>query len=234
MRHRLRLFFDRARARESLRRQRSEDPEWHRQAVGGLWEEMGRLQFEFLVEQGLRPDHRLLDVGCGSLRGGIHFIRYLEPGRYVGIDRSQELLLAGRDELRQAGLEEKRPELVQMEDFGLSRLGGRFDMGLAQSVFTHLPLNGVIRCLMAVDEVLEPGGRFFATFFENPDGKRHVEPIRHPTVTGEALITYFDRDPYHYDVDTFRWICRGTRLEVSVVGEWGHPRDQRMLIFRAG
>ena len=32
---------------------------WHREAVGGLWEEMGRLQFDFVANQGLKPDHKL-------------------------------------------------------------------------------------------------------------------------------------------------------------------------------
>jgi len=42
----------------------------HRQAIGGLWEEMGKLQFDYLISQKLMPHHQFLDVGCGSLRGG--------------------------------------------------------------------------------------------------------------------------------------------------------------------
>lgn len=45
--------------------------------VGGMWEEIGMLQFQFLVAQGIRAEHRLLDVGCGCLRGGIHLTGYL-------------------------------------------------------------------------------------------------------------------------------------------------------------
>ena len=33
----------------------------HREFVGGLWSELGKLQLDFLRAQGLRPDHRLLD-----------------------------------------------------------------------------------------------------------------------------------------------------------------------------
>jgi hypothetical protein len=29
----------------------------HRAFVGGMWEEIGRLQFDFLRGQGLKPDH---------------------------------------------------------------------------------------------------------------------------------------------------------------------------------
>lgn len=61
-------------------------------AVGGLWQQMGQLQFDFLVRQGLKPEHRLLDIGCGTLRGGRHFIRYLNPGNYTGMDISPKAL----------------------------------------------------------------------------------------------------------------------------------------------
>lgn len=207
------------------------DPEWHRKAVGGLWDEVGRLQFGFLVEQGLRPDHDLLDIGCGSLRGGVHFVDYLEPGRYTGIDIDERLLVAGREELRRRGLEAKEPLLVQTDDFDLPSIGRRFDYALAQSVFTHLPINDIMRCLLRVDQVLEPDGRFYATFFENPGGKHGLDPVSHPTADLPELISYFDRDPFHYDVETFRWMCEGTGLDVTNLGKWDHPRDQRMLLF---
>jgi SAM-dependent methyltransferase len=94
------------------------DSDWHRNIVGGMWEEIGRLQFDFLVEKGLKTDCYFLDVGCGSLRGGVHFIRYLEPGHYFGIDKSKELLDAGRNvELKRYNLLEQNPILIQMDNF---------------------------------------------------------------------------------------------------------------------
>jgi len=207
-------------------------PDWHRGAVGGLWDEIGRLQHDFLVGQGLQPEHYLLDIGCGSLRGGVHFIAYLEPGHYYGVDKNLELLEAGRRiELPRYQLVERAPILVEMEDFDFAALGRAFEYALAHSVFTHLPLNSIIRCVMNLERVLVPGGRFYATFFENPKGKSHLGPILHPRVDGPDLATYFDHDPYHYDVDTFRWICSSTSLRMDYIGEWGHPRSQRMLVF---
>ncbi len=35
-----------------------------KRAIGGRWEEIGRLQFDFLVAEGLMPAHTLLDIGC--------------------------------------------------------------------------------------------------------------------------------------------------------------------------
>jgi len=44
--------------------------EVHRNFVGGMWDEIGDLQFGFMVKNGLRMNSNLLDIGCGCLRGG--------------------------------------------------------------------------------------------------------------------------------------------------------------------
>jgi SAM-dependent methyltransferase len=204
------------------------DPEWHRWSIGGMWEVLGQLQFDYLVEHGLEPHHHFLDVGCGPLRGGIHFIRYLEPGHYFGVEKDSEKLEAGRDvELPAYGLTDKRPVLRVMENFDFPSLGQKFDYALAQSVFTHLPLNNIIRCLMQMEKVLVDGGRFFATFYENKDGKFNLEDVEQKP----GLVTHFDRDFFHYDFETFKWICDGTRLDVEHLGGWNNPRNQKMLVF---
>jgi len=42
---------------------------------------MGILQYEFLLHAGLKCEDKLLDIGCGSLRAGNYFIRYLNDGK---------------------------------------------------------------------------------------------------------------------------------------------------------
>lgn len=208
------------------------DPSWHRRYVGGMWEEIGTLQFEFMVARGLKPEHYFLDVGCGALRGGAHYINYLEAGHYFGIDRSPEIIEAARNvELPKAGLVGKRPRLMVTDTFDFRPLNQKFDFAIAQSVFTHVPLNDIILCLMRMEQVLQPGGRFFATFWENPEGKRNLEPLLHYSTDGADFPTFFDRDGYHYDVGTFEWVCEGTSLKVEYIGDWNHPRDQRMIAF---
>jgi SAM-dependent methyltransferase len=208
--------------------------EWYEYAVGGMWDEMGELQRDFLIGQGLRPEHYLLDVGCGSLRGGVKLLPYLEPGHYYGIDISADLLGAAELVIDRHGLRDRRPTLMQTDTFAVEPLGRSFDFAIAQSVFTHIPLNSIIMAVMRVERVLAPGGRFFATFLNNPQGKFNLEPLQpnlQAQVVGPRFQSFFDRDPYHYDVATFEWICAGTSLRVEYFGEWNHPRDQHMLIF---
>ena len=202
--------------------------------VGQLWEVVGKLQFDFLVTQGLRPDHALLDVGCGALRGGMHFVRYLDPDRYVGFDINPERIEAGRTDLTKEGLSGKNAVLRCVDDFDISDLGRTFDYAIAQSVFTHLPLNPIIRSLVKVRDVLAPTGRFFATFFEAPSGAPTLNQIEHPSLPSapRPISTYFDRDPFHYDVDTLVWAAGKAGLSCESLGEWNHPRGQHMLVFR--
>jgi SAM-dependent methyltransferase len=188
---------------------------------------MGKKQFEYLVEQGLLPGHRFLDVGCGSLRGGVHFVGYLEPGHYFGLDIQQRLLDAGRVELEAAGLEPASARLMQDDAFRFGRFGQQFDFALAQSVFTHLPLNTIMRCLAEIERVLRPAGRFYATFFQHRGPRLDTEAVRQ----SETVTTHPDADPFHYDPDVFRWAVEGSSLDVDLIGDWDHPRNQQMLLF---
>jgi len=206
------------------------DPEWHRRTIGYVeeWEQHGQAQFDYLVDQGLQPHHYFLDIGCGPLRGGVHFIRYLETGHYFGVEKNAAVLeTAAEVELPKYGLVDKRPTLRADESFDFEALGQTFDFAWAQSVFTHLPVNSIIRCLMNVEKVLTDSGRFYATFYENEQGKRNLEPIRQ----SPQVLSHFDRDSYHYDVATFEWICAGTSLSVRYLGGWNNPRNQKVLLF---
>lgn len=199
----------------------------HRDLVGGLWDELGVLQFEFMKSRGLLPGHRLLDVGCGALRGGVHFIRYLDPGRYHGLDVNASLIDAGRRELAAAGLADREPQLIVDDRFDVGRFGGSFDCALAVSLFTHLPMNHIVRCLSEVRGVLAPGARFYASFFETPYSA-HLAPLTHAP---GGVVSYYDADPYHYSIAEIAFVAGLAGLQVENIGTWSHPRDQRMLAF---
>lgn len=194
-----------------------------------MWDTIGPMQLAFLVARGLRPQHRLLDIGCGSLRGGIHFIAYLDPERYFGIDRDGKLIEAGLKEELPPGVQDaKRPIFAVREDFDISVFGAKFDFAIAQSVFTHLPLNSILRCLVNVARTLTEGGVLYATFFENTLGPMHLDPIEHQP---GGIITFPGRDPYHYPFETLAWAAGQAGLTASYIGDWNHPRAQRMATF---
>jgi SAM-dependent methyltransferase len=207
------------------------DPDWHRGTVRGtdaFWDYLGKLQLDYLVEQGLKPEHYVLDVGCGPLRAGVHFMGYLEAGHYAGIDKRGDTLERAREiELPRYGLVDKSPNLLVNGAFEFHKLGMTFDYAIAQSVFTHLPVNTIVRCLVEIAKVLNPGGRFYATIYENPNGKQFLGEIQQ----SERVVSFPDKDKYHYDLDTLRCATQGTGLTMSYNGDWGHPDNQKMVVF---
>ena len=99
--------------------------EHHRQYTA--WA-LGKCTFESLVAAGVRPEHRVLDFGCGALRVGQWLIRYLEKGRYFGIDAHLPSLEAAVTyELPLHGLEQKQPRLLWNEEISLSHFETTFD-----------------------------------------------------------------------------------------------------------
>jgi SAM-dependent methyltransferase len=202
----------------------------HRTFVGGLWDEIGELQFRYLKNAGLLPQHRLLDVGCGALRGGLHFIRYLNPGNYYGIDMNESLIRAGREvELPRAGLAGRNPHLLVISAFEFQQFHSTFQFALALSVFTHIPINAIQRCLVSISRVLEPGGRFFATYF--PAAKLHALDLIVHSFGDSRVTTNSDDDPFHYHLSVFEFLTNDLLLRVESLGDWDHPRGQHILEF---
>lgn len=203
----------------------------HRDVIGGRWHEIGQWQLEFAKMRGLSPDHKLLDVGCGSLRGGVKFVEYLEANNYAGIDAHVALLEKGHSqELSKLGLDSKlsRSRLVHTDTFDLSSFAEPFDMAIAVSVFTHITLNQVRMCLESVARALRPGATFYATYFELPDGRQSTDVINR----GEGIYTRYDRNPFHYSISDFERAAEGLPLSVERIGDVGHPRGQFMVGFR--
>uniref|UniRef100_A0A7N0V5R2 S-adenosylmethionine-dependent methyltransferase n=1 Tax=Kalanchoe fedtschenkoi TaxID=63787 RepID=A0A7N0V5R2_KALFE len=103
----------------------------------------GRDVFEFLAEASrLKPDSRVLEIGCGTLRVGLHFIRYLNPEHFHCLERDElSLMTAFRYELPAQGLLYKRPLIVRGEDMDFSSFGSdvQYDLVYASAVFLHMP-----------------------------------------------------------------------------------------------
>lgn len=201
----------------------------HRDVVGGMWDEIGRLQFDHLKGQGLRSGDHLLDIGCGSLRGGVRFAAYLEPGHYWGVDSNAALLRAGRRELEAAGLSDRVPEanLLEEAEFDFERLGRDFDIAIAQSLFTHLPANRIALCLYRLAKVMRPGGRLFATYLEVPETHPLDAPFHHPG----GVVSHGHKDPFHYRASAIPAFIGASPWRLVAASPWGHPRDQRMMVL---
>ena len=144
----------------------------------GDFEAIGRLFLDLFVAEGLRPDHRVLEVGCSIGRMALPLTTYLvPPGGYDGIDVSKRSIRwcrhaigrkAPRFRFHHADIRngEYNPRgSIPAADYRFPFDGASFDFVFLTSVFTHMLTAEVRRYLAEIARVLAPEGRVLATFF---------------------------------------------------------------------
>jgi hypothetical protein len=100
----------------------------------------GRGKYTPLIEWGLRPDERVVDYGCGSLRVGQHLIRHLDRGNYIGLDVTDIFYKEGLQVLEPGLAEAKAPYLAVIDDMLLDRLSHNPpDVLFSVAVVMHVP-----------------------------------------------------------------------------------------------
>ncbi len=122
------------------------------------WEQRGKSQLEFMQSCGLLPQHKMLDVGCGILRGGVFFIDYLEPGNYFGIEGNPSFVMASEELLKEKGMV---ADVQQSWEFRSSK--GPFDFALAFSVLNHCGHEDRRKFFSNAVGWLKPGGKAYVT-----------------------------------------------------------------------
>lgn len=189
----------------------------HRFHIGpaDFYDVLTAIQFNLLTALGLRDHHRLLDIGCGSLRAGRLFIPYLQAGHYFGIEPLPWLVQEGIDkEIGQSMIDLKRPVFRHADDFMLSAFGQQFDFMIAQSIFSHASQAQIRRCVAEARKVLRPDGVFAATFFEGP-----------VNYTGERWVAKAD-----YTLAHMRDMVESEGMACTPI-TWRHPDPQQWILI---
>ncbi|GAA4191752.1 class I SAM-dependent methyltransferase [Streptosporangium oxazolinicum] len=168
------------------------------------WTALGKMQFDYLVRHGLRPEHRMLEIGCGNLRAGRLFIGYLDPGNYYGIDISPDILIAAQETLVTYGLRDRFPHLLPVGDLRFTALPDQaFDVVHAHSVFSHSPLPVIEECLWSVGRIVRPGGWFDFTF-DRTEGREH----------------HVLREDFYYRAETLLDLAADCGLRATLMDDW--------------
>jgi SAM-dependent methyltransferase len=177
------------------------------------WLQMGQLQFDYATGHGLKPDMRMLEIGCGNLRAGRLFIDYLEPGCYYGIDISPDILISAEAAIAAYDLSAKLPHLTLVKDLRLEFLPDRtFHFVHAHSVFSHSPIEVIDECLAHVGRVMTPDG-FFDFTFDRTHGPEH-----------RVL-----REDFYYRTQTLLDLAAKHGLDPAFMDDWeqtGHPQSK--------
>lgn len=125
----------------------------------------GRAQFIRLLENGLLPESKVLEIGCGTLRIAYWLMRFLEPGCYAGIEPARKRVELGCQYLFTAEeLADKRPRFEYNAIFDTAVFGEQFDYFLAGSIWTHCSKGHIDTMLDGFQRNTGPGGRFITSY----------------------------------------------------------------------
>jgi SAM-dependent methyltransferase len=203
----------------------------------------------------LRPDDRVLDVGCGLGRVAWPLSRKLgETATYDGIDTVREYYEWCTGGL---GLDPKRFRFhlsdiyntfynpagaIRAADYRFPFDDGTFTLAIATSLFTHLNAEATANYLREISRVLQPRGRLFASFFvldnesrvalENgPTAPEFTTPFEHGLLSDPANPDFaiaFDATWLHQ-----LFLSCGFRIDAYQQGIWRRtagPTHQDLVV----
>jgi len=167
-----------------------------RDVGAGDFRRIGEELAALLVRHGLKPEHRVLDIGCGVGRVALPLTRVLTSGTYDGFDIVKRWIRWCRRHITPAHPNFRFTHAnifnshynrvgVPASQFRFPYADASFDFAFATSVFTHLDLESARHYLREAHRVLRPGGTLLATFFLFDD-----------TVASPALDFNVDRGSY--------------------------------------
>ena len=109
-----------------------------------------------LIEFGLKPDHLCVEYGCGSLWAAEPVIRYLEAGRYYGIDLTDQFYAFGKERLGPL-IAEKQVRLAVIAPPVLREIAAlQPDFLFSRKVLPHVEEEALPRYLANVCSLLAP------------------------------------------------------------------------------
>ena len=130
------------------------------------FEVAGRKLLIILLSEGLIPSSKVLDIGCGCLRGGYWLIHFLDQGCYCGIEPNAAMLEAGIRILLEPGLADlKKPGFDHNLDFDFTVFGEKFDFFAALSIWTHASKPQIQAMLDGFVSTANPNGVLIASYY---------------------------------------------------------------------
>ena len=154
-------------------------PQWMNASGGGDFREIGTEFLHYFVTfGGLKPNEKVLEVGCGIGRMAVPLMDYLKDGGcYDGFDIIPQCIRWCRKQITPRA-SNFRFQLADIYNYGYNPMGkykaaeyvfpyenNSFDFVFLTSVFTHMMPQDMEHYFSQISRVLKPGGRCIITFF---------------------------------------------------------------------
>ncbi len=183
---------------------------------GQAFEDAGVAYFNLLMEQGLRPNHVCVDYGCGTLRVGLHVIRYLDPGCYWGFDISDRFLQEGLQLLGREVAVAKQPKLRIISPDSVREAAQSHPLFIFSfGVLQHVHPDDFEEFFGNIDHLLQPDSRCILRF------------------KAAQELTPLSRRSWAHSAAQVSAALRSRGMREELLTEWTHRRSEEMGVHIA-
>jgi hypothetical protein len=182
----------------------------------GRFATSGRKLLISLLSEGLLPGSKVLDIGCGCVRGAYWLLHFLNPGFYFGIEPNTTMLDAGLRLLLEPGLADaKRPRFDSNADFNFKVFDEKFDFFVARSIWSHASMPQIEAMLDGFVETAAPRAVFLTSYLRATWLKRAYRGTRWVGRSHESAAPGVIRHRF----SRIQAECARRRLEVSELND---------------
>ena len=182
----------------------------------GYWDQLQQYQFNFLLAQGLKKHHTLLDMGCGPLQGGLAFIDYLDPGSYTGIDMCHEPLTEAYRLIAEKKLVHKNPILINSNTFGRKELiDKKFDYIWISQLFYHLDDQHIHKLFQQLTNYMKPNSIILGDIIGYPNNVKDDSHWRHFRFHVHS-VEFLEKTAVQYDL---------LLAPIGTIKDFGYPEE---------
>jgi ubiquinone/menaquinone biosynthesis C-methylase UbiE len=125
-----------------------------------------RARTRLIARAALQPQHRVLDIGCGTGTFVVQIKQAFPRAEVVGLDPDPRALARGRHKAERAGVQ------VQLDEGfadAMPYADASFDRVFSSLMLHHLPADTKLKALQEVHRTLKPGGSLHLLDFAGPD-----------------------------------------------------------------
>lgn len=198
-------------------------------ATREAYEELGRGKAKQLIDFGMKPDAKVLDVGCGTGQLAEPLCNILSPeGAYYGTDLGAEAIAFCKKKFRLPNF-----HFVTNTMTGLPLKGILFDAIYLGSVFTHMYPKDIHAMLGELRRLMADTGFILVDAFVSPDVKDYVGSISMIHLNEPNLHKSFQENGFAFEeAGVIPWnehcrrvIFKLTASEISKKAEWKGPKS---------